>query len=378
MPKKIPGIVDEKGRMKVALAGEYIGAEHPNAATDWTRRYHAAANHEHDDSGRHNRGYHCIGALQLMMPRWDANGALLSDAEILSGQLYEHDLKSYQGNLFQASAVSFGRVRVSLDIPLPSQYFILPGNSPQPFPYEDAGGPGVGRRVFHVDRINDDVFEIDIGVIGGGLVPGRTGRIRSPVTLRIYGAARPVSAGGPLSDYVRHRLVEGGLGEVVPADMYQAVADFQRAAVDHLSLDHHREWNGIPGHRGMRWFKAVSSFEVVSGDSQRNVEPELRYHFSYGFRKAPSIRAEARFIYGMSFHAWWMDWQALDDSASGFLVGLRTHTPFDHGVHGPGEMVNGVGWYRLGVMTRHSNPEGDSFEPSLDMLRIRHVTLAVY
>lgn len=382
--EKVRGISWADGSPAYALAGDHIGAEHANAACDWTRRYEEAALREHNRDGHHFRGYHCIGAVTFLMPTWSPSGpGGVYPPRILEGQLYEHEHWSYAadpGGLFSIQAGTQPSFRVTTDIPLPQHYRIMVANTPEPFIYGDAqGGGGIGGRLFASEVIDEHRFNLKAGAIGpGGIIAG-AGQQKKPITVRIY--AEPRDPGGStLDSYVRHRLVEGGLGDVIPVEVYQGIADFQRSTVDHLDVDHDRDWRtvGVPNHESMRWFKAVSYFEVIPA-TERDESPSVRTYFAHGFKKAPEIRFGTR---GQgSIPSWWVEWEA-NPKLKNFMFGIRLRlgpTPFSHPTRGQIE-EDGKGWFRLGGMVPVLDPEEEIeyFEPSDALLNIRGIVVALF
>lgn len=79
----------------------------------------------------------------------------------------------------------------------------------------------------------------------------------------------------PLSNPVKHRLVEGSVGEVIPAELLQRTAAFGDSAVETLHVGHHRDWRGYMQHRGLEYavagacFLMPPAFATVLGVSSR-------------------------------------------------------------------------------------------------------------
>lgn len=116
-----------------------------------------------------------------------------------------------------------------------------------------------------------------------------------------------------------HRLQEGGLGEVVAAEMLQGVVDFQHAAVDAILKDHSLDWRGLPEHAGLRWARASAFIEILEGDLQTPLdEPRTRVHFAKGFAEPPRIRGGKRTIHGTSYLGWWLNWK-LDEPGRQYI-----------------------------------------------------------
>lgn len=118
----------------------------------------------------------------------------------------------------------------------------------------------------------------------------------------------------------RHRLIEGGLGEVIPAELLQEIADFTNDSVDELQADHARSWRGMPSHEGLRWPRAVALLEIVDPGAP-DEGPETRTHFSWGFKNAPEISSGRREVTprGVELFGWWLDWRVAPpyDSSQG-------------------------------------------------------------
>lgn len=182
-----------------------------------------------------------------------------------------------------------------------------------------------------------------------------------------------------ISGDIKHRLIEGGIGDVVPAEMYQGVADFQRSTVGHLALEHDLDWRGVPIHKSMRWFSAVAHIEITEGPTMWENQPKTRLLFSYGFKEPPSIKSETRTVLGLAMRGWWVDWKAEERR---FVFGFRV---FDGGgvrpSVGPGRIErDGRGWLRLGILAQVTDGEDETigYEPSPELLNIRAVTLALF
>lgn len=65
-----------------------------------------------------------------------------------------------------------------------------------------------------------------------------------------------------LSDPLPHRLVEGEIGEVIPAELLQRTAAFGDSAVEMLHRDHERDFRGLMQHRGLEYASAAACFVV--------------------------------------------------------------------------------------------------------------------
>lgn len=142
---------------------------------------------------------------------------------------------------------------------------------------------------------------------------------------------------------LRHRLQEGGLGEVVAAEMLQGVVDLQHAAVDHLEADHAMDWRGLPEHTDLRWAKAVALLEIlpIAGDRPIDEVP-TRLHFSTGFSEPPRVVGSSRQVSPPAnpVRGWFVDWKTATPGPQSAMVGWRLRslsvpmdTPrfFDHG-----------------------------------------------
>lgn len=172
-----------------------------------------------------------------------------------------------------------------------------------------------------------------------------------------------------IKDGVRHTLVEGGVGEVLPAEMYQEVADFQRSTVDHLELDHAIDWHGMPVHRGIRFPRATALVEITDPEEPM-VDPQTRTHFAFGFADGPIVRAGARSVYGRDVFGWWLEWRCIDRGPQSIVVGVRVRNgtdPFE--VRWPQDLGEGQGRVLLGMYFRRHLGEDDVREELSDAQR---------
>ena len=131
-----------------------------------------------------------------------------------------------------------------------------------------------------------------------------------------------------------HKLVTGGVGEVVPAEILQGVVQAQHDAVDLLAGDHALDWRGLPVHDDLRWAKAVAKIQIIEEfrDSGSIDEVEQRLLFAVGFEDPPRIRGAIRPITvgGNPIRGWWLEWKVSDRSRA--MVGVEVYdlsVPFD-------------------------------------------------
>lgn len=92
MRDKIPPIVDEHGRDYRVRARQTIGAEHLEAALQWTDRYYEAATREHvvyiGADGLHRRTYHAQAVLRIQPPYWRDGSTLQEEGRLLPDSVF--------------------------------------------------------------------------------------------------------------------------------------------------------------------------------------------------------------------------------------------------------------------------------------------------
>ena len=93
MRDKIPPIVDEHGRDYRVRARQTIGAEHLEAALQWTDRYYEAATREHRSaidgtSGLHKKFYHAQAVLRVQPPWWKDGSELEHEGYVLDDSVF--------------------------------------------------------------------------------------------------------------------------------------------------------------------------------------------------------------------------------------------------------------------------------------------------
>src|SRR5690606_40016109 len=122
-----------------------------------------------------------------------------------------------------------------------------------------------------------------------------------------------------------HKLVTGGVGEVVPAEILQGVVQAQHDAVDLLAGDHAIDWRGLPVHDDLRWPKAAAKIQILDEfrDSGSIDEVEQRILFAEGFSEPPKIKGAQREIPwgGYTLRGWWVDWKL--NSAGRAMIGFE-------------------------------------------------------
>src|SRR5690606_34995304 len=124
-----------------------------------------------------------------------------------------------------------------------------------------------------------------------------------------------------------HRLVEGGLGEVVPAEILQGVVQAQHDAVDLLAGDHAIDWRGLPVHDDLRWPKAAAKIQILDEfrDSGSIDEVEQRILFAEGFSEPPKIKGAQREIPwgGYTLRGWWVEWKLNSAGSQAAMIGFE-------------------------------------------------------
>lgn len=188
-----------------------------------------------------------------------------------------------------------------------------------------------------------------------------------------------------LPDPSRHRLVEGGMGEVLPAELYQQVADLQRGAVDHLSRDHSLDWRGIPRHEGRRWARAVARVRLPVGDRRDPMaQPGDRGKvlFASGFAEPPRVSLRNRTAPTstlLPLHGWWLEWKLPTRDPQGILWGVevrdRTIRPWP--LMNAVDFGDGEGALFLGGFTVATQGEDEYPELSDELLNLSHVSLVI-
>src|SRR5690606_4530758 len=127
--------------------------------------------------------------------------------------------------------------------------------------------------------------------VAGGRQPGADGRqrVRTDPSCRCDLRREEGLSMKP----IWHKLVTGGVGEVVPAEILQGVVQAQHDAVDLLAGDHVLDWRGLPVHAGLRWPVAVAKIEIRDISYSLD-EVDQRLLFSEGFEDPPQIRGAVR------------------------------------------------------------------------------------
>lgn len=189
-----------------------------------------------------------------------------------------------------------------------------------------------------------------------------------------------------LNDPSRHRLVVGGMGEVMPAELYQQVADYQRSAVDHLGADHALDWRGVPYHEGLRWAKAVACVEMPPPGPDPIIAPGEggKILFASGFAEAPEVVRDSRSTpttrtQDSRIRGWWLRWRLRDPGPQHVMVGIRTRglellsphvlVPVDDG--------QGRGMLLLGRIVEFGQGEDSWEERSSHLQDLTHVTVVI-
>lgn len=190
---------------------------------------------------------------------------------------------------------------------------------------------------------NEDGIEVptsaaafgDPGYINAVLVPPPNTDMIFVVAIGRREAPASGPSGGVASDPsgalkpIWHRLQEGGLGEVVAAEMLQGVVNAQHAAVDLLQADHAIDWRGLPIHEGLRWARAVALIEILPLDNTTPLdEVPTRVRFAQGFAEAPRVRGAARRLNPSSnrIEGWWLDWKLEEPGPQAATVGFQVRS----------------------------------------------------
>lgn len=133
-----------------------------------------------------------------------------------------------------------------------------------------------------------------------------------------------------------HKLQEGGLGEVVAAEMLQGVADFHRDAVAFVKKDHQEDWRGLPQHADLRWNRAVAVLDIFPNEDDDYKgsyidNAETRIKFAVGFDEPPRVRGAQRVIDTGTYKGWWLEWKLFQPGPQAVWAGYRlwsTAVPF--------------------------------------------------
>lgn len=92
----------------------------------------------------------------------------------------------------------------------------------------------------------------------------------------------------PPDSYGMH-LWKGGLGESLPAEKWQQVADFHRGAVPDLLADHSQTFAGVPVHSSLRWARAAAIIRIPEIVQNQGEAPRAQVLASVGFAEAPRL-----------------------------------------------------------------------------------------
>lgn len=177
------------------------------------------------------------------------------------------------------------------------------------------------------------------------------------------------------------------MGEVLPAELYQQVADYQRSAVDHLEQDHAVDWRGMPTHYGLRWARAVAYIEMppLSPD-EGMTRPQHggRILFAAGFAEAPEVVRDTKHLPHMRgdlppYRAWWLRWKLKESRPQQILYGVRTrgNTAGSPLTLFPVDRGKGEGELTLGPIVLRTSQEEEWEELSEQLMDITHVTLII-
>lgn len=254
------------------------------------------------------------------LPASKVNALVGSTAEISEGATYEHSPEGAHINPRFETACAL----IAFDASKNEWGFVFQDR----FESVQTGGGGQRALLTLSDEVGDPVHPFySIGVIAydhsGMEIPYRvsSGRVQvAPpsgttevfVTVLMLRSRVSLPDGIQPSNALWHNLQEGGVGEVVSAEMLQGVVDVQHAAVDSLLEDHRLDWRGLPEHNDLRWAKAVALLEILPLDDTRPVdEVPTRLHFSVGFSEPPKVVGGRRQISfpGNPVQGWFVDWK---------------------------------------------------------------------
>lgn len=182
-------------------------------------------------------------------------------------------------------------------------------------------------------------------------------------------------------------LWKGGLGEPLPAEAWQQVANFHRSAVPDLLADHDQTFAGVPVHSGLRWARAAAIVEIAPMQAGMVDPPRATVLAAIGFAEAPRlvVREGARSAPVQSLgrrnngpgRGLVMEWRLTSRAPQYILYGWRARVfggdmqpymqPYDHG-QGRGELWLGE-W-------REETPDFDG-GPSPQLLNVGAVFLLI-
>lgn len=107
----------------------------------------------------------------------------------------------------------------------------------------------------------------------------------------------------PLSSPTPHHLVEGAIGEVIPAELLQRTAAFGDSAVEALHTGHKRDWRGYVRHEGLEYaiagacFVMPAAFGTVEGRDLLSIDLRAAYcQWLFGFTRAPQLVRESVYV----------------------------------------------------------------------------------
>lgn len=333
------------------------------------------------------------------LPASKVNALVGSTAEILEGATYEHSPEGAHINPRFETACAL----IAFDASKNEWGFVFQDR----FESVQTGGGGqralltlsaeVGDPVhpfYSVGAIayDDDGMEVPYRASGGSIqVAPPSNRSEVFVTVLMRRSRVSLPDGIQPSKALWHNLQEGGVGEVVSAEMLQGVVDVQHAAVDSLLEDHRLDWRGLPEHNDLRWAKAVALLEILPLDDTRPVdEVPTRLHFSVGFSEPPKVVGGRRYISSGSSNpvsGWFVDWKISQAGPQAAAVGwgVRSlHTPlssaprfFDHGIWRFGPDEEGRASYFLGSYDYETVGEDQVRVVSEHLRNIQFLTLMI-
>lgn len=116
-----------------------------------------------------------------------------------------------------------------------------------------------------------------------------------------------------LSDPVKHRLVEGQVGEVIPAELLQRTAAFGDSAVGFVSAGHQTDWRGYAVHKGLEFATAGAIFVMPEGFDRPGRDALLvdvsegHSTWQFGFTEKPTLQVDVRTAPDVEVHDYYIE-----------------------------------------------------------------------
>lgn len=134
------------------------------------------------------------------------------------------------------------------------------------------------------------------------------------------------------------KLVEGGTGEVIPAELLNREVDYLDGAVDHLLHDHRENAVGLYHHTGIRWAVASACLDVRPNPALDNLGAGLLW--AHGFSRAPRVR-RTMIRNEFDHDLWTIEWEApIKGARQSIMVGAALAADVSN--------LNGGIWYFTG------------------------------